>query len=190
MRDELTQALAEGRGVTAKVRWMSRADDEGRNRWIHCTPLIGSNGQIGVWMLVIVDDEQEDLRRSKQAPPVMPNTGKAHSVPLWKNSAANVQGAWPSDLESEMGTRSGWPRPNGTPERQTQPSDWNLETLRRDRAIDNPDTEGDDEYETLEERLQNKRRLEASQMYDQPGSVKPVRRTYKSLSPFPFSLDD
>ena len=41
VREELTQALADGRGVTAKVRWVSRRDSEGRNRWIHCTPLIG-----------------------------------------------------------------------------------------------------------------------------------------------------
>lgn len=70
VRDELSTALAEGRGVTAKVRWISKADEDGRNRWIHCTPLIGSNGQIGVWMVVIVDDDQELSRRWKQAPPV------------------------------------------------------------------------------------------------------------------------
>lgn len=56
MRDELTAALAEGRGVTAKVRWITRLDEEGRNKWIHCTPLVGANGNIGVWMVVIVDD--------------------------------------------------------------------------------------------------------------------------------------
>ena len=72
VRDELTAALAEGRGVTAKVRWVSRSDEEGRNRWIHCTPLLGSNGQIGVWMVVLVDDDTEMQRRWKQAPPVAP----------------------------------------------------------------------------------------------------------------------
>lgn len=72
VRDELTAALAEGRGVTAKVRWVSRSDEEGRNRWIHCTPLLGSNGQIGVWMVVLIDDDNEMHRRWKQAPPVDP----------------------------------------------------------------------------------------------------------------------
>jgi hypothetical protein len=73
VRDELTMAMADGRGVTAKVRWISRADEEGRNRWIHCTPLIGSNGQIGVWMVVIIDDDSETIpRRWRQAPPVLP----------------------------------------------------------------------------------------------------------------------
>lgn len=78
VRDELTSALAEGRGVTAKVRWVARADEDGRNRWIHCTPLVGSNGQIGVWMIVLVDDDQGLSRRWKQAPPVGPHRGKVY----------------------------------------------------------------------------------------------------------------
>lgn len=78
VRDELTSALAEGRGVTAKVRWISKADEEGRNRWIHCTPLLGSNSHIGVWMVVLIDDEQELSRRWKQAPPVGPHRGKVY----------------------------------------------------------------------------------------------------------------
>ncbi|KAL9605807.1 MAG: hypothetical protein Q9179_000993 [Wetmoreana sp. 5 TL-2023] len=78
VRDELTSALAEGRGVTAKVRWISRADEDGRNRWIHCTPLVGSNRQVGVWMVVLVDDDQGLSRRWKQAPPVGPHRGKVY----------------------------------------------------------------------------------------------------------------
>jgi hypothetical protein len=72
VRDELTAAMAEGRGVTAKVRWVPKANEEGRSRWIHCTPLLGGSGQIGVWMVVIVDEQQEDgaVRRWRQAPPV------------------------------------------------------------------------------------------------------------------------
>ncbi|MCJ1466067.1 hypothetical protein MMC07_004686 [Pseudocyphellaria aurata] len=78
VQDELNTALAEGRGVTAKVRWVSKADEDGRNRWIHCTPLLGSNGQIGVWMVVLVDDDHELSRRWKQAPPVGPHRGKLY----------------------------------------------------------------------------------------------------------------
>ena len=78
VQDELTSALAEGRGVTAKVRWVSKADEEGRNRWIHCTPLIGSNGQIGVWMIVIIDDDQGLGRKWKQAPPVATHRGREY----------------------------------------------------------------------------------------------------------------
>ena len=78
VREELSAALAEGRGVTAKVRWVTKADEEGRNRWIHCTPLLGSNSQIGVWMVVIVDDDQDLSRRWKQAPPVAPHRGRIY----------------------------------------------------------------------------------------------------------------
>ena len=80
VQSELTAALAEGRGVTAKVRWISKADEEGRNRWIHCTPLIGSNGQIGVWMVVLIDDDQGINRRWKQAPPVATARGRDYGA--------------------------------------------------------------------------------------------------------------
>ncbi|CAF9942739.1 MAG: hypothetical protein ALECFALPRED_009991 [Alectoria fallacina] len=78
VREELSAALAEGRGVTAKVRWVTKADEEGRNRWIHCTPLLGSNSLIGVWMVVLVDDDQELSRKWKQAPPVAPHRGRVY----------------------------------------------------------------------------------------------------------------
>lgn len=82
VRNELSAALAEGRGVTAKVRWVSKVDEDGRSRWIHCTPLLGSNGQIGVWMIVLVDDDQAaGGRRWKQAPPVAPARGNVHENP-------------------------------------------------------------------------------------------------------------
>jgi hypothetical protein len=79
VRESLTQAMADGRGVTAKVKWVSKTDLEGRNRWIHCTPLIGSNGAIGVWMVVIVDDETSvpPSRRFKIAPPIDPKFGRS-----------------------------------------------------------------------------------------------------------------
>ena len=78
VRNELSAALAEGRGVTAKVRWVSKADEDGRSRWIHCTPLLGSNGQIGVWMIVLVDEDQLPNRKWKQAPPVAPPRGQVY----------------------------------------------------------------------------------------------------------------
>jgi len=190
VRDELTQALAEGRGVTAKVRWLSRPDDDGRNRWIHCTPLIGSNGQIGVWMLVVVDDEQEDLKRTRQAPPVPSNMKNTHAISDAAGTVGTGQAVWPSNFDTEMAAISGWGEPNGVGERRTKASDWTLATLRREGTNNNTDDEEDEEYQTLEERLATRRRLEAERMYDQPGSAIPLRRTYKSLSPYPFSLDD
>lgn len=74
VREGLTQALAGGQGVTAKIRWLSKGgagSAEGRARWIHCTPLLGSNGAVGVWMVVLVDDDVEGSRpKAPQAPPV------------------------------------------------------------------------------------------------------------------------
>lgn len=83
VRAELEHAFEEGRGVTAKVRWLTRARggnsdvnslaEEGRARWLHCTPLFGHTGTIGVWMVVLVDENSqpgEAHRRFRTAPPV------------------------------------------------------------------------------------------------------------------------
>lgn len=82
VRDDLTQALADGRGVTARVRWVSKTDTDGYSRWIHCTPLLGGNGTIGVWMIIIVDEEAQQAasKRFKQAPAIDPKYGR--SVPF------------------------------------------------------------------------------------------------------------
>lgn len=100
VREELTQALADGRGVTAKIRWVTKQDTEGRSRWIHCTALLGSNGAIGVWMVVIVDDERDGpQRRYRQAPPVDLKHGQ--NTPSTRDSEINslrdfalVNGGW------------------------------------------------------------------------------------------------
>lgn len=70
--------MSEGRGVTAKIRWLTKVDEdgegEGRSRWIHATPLYGHTGAVGVWMVVLVDEEgastAESRRRFRPAPPV------------------------------------------------------------------------------------------------------------------------
>lgn len=100
VRDSLTQAFADGHSLSAKVRWLSRSDihaqshymrvmnhqshgegggqpppaSPGRSRWIHCTPLLGSNRTVGVWMVVLVDDDSEPFYRGgrREAPPILP----------------------------------------------------------------------------------------------------------------------
>ncbi|KZM24421.1 phosphorelay sensor kinase [Ascochyta rabiei] len=81
IRDSLVDALARGIGVTAKISWLTRipqsssrlevptpdngasiatnnADTiEGKARWIHCTPLTGSDGEVGVIMIIMVDKQ-------------------------------------------------------------------------------------------------------------------------------------
>ncbi|KAI0135294.1 hypothetical protein F4814DRAFT_400482 [Daldinia grandis] len=65
----VAQAFAEGRGITTKIRWVTRMDRYGKSRWMHCTPLLGSNGAVGVWMVVLVNDDAEPgLRRCRAAP--------------------------------------------------------------------------------------------------------------------------
>ena len=108
VRDELSAALAEGRGVTAKIRWVSRSDEDGRNRWIHCTPLLGSNGQIGVWMVVLVDDDEEVNRRWRQAPPV----AGPHRGQVYRAGQANERGSTDSVLARRERAISG--RSNNT----------------------------------------------------------------------------
>ncbi|KAK0947010.1 hypothetical protein LTR29_001593 [Friedmanniomyces endolithicus] len=82
VRTDLSAALSEGRGVTAKIRWLTKADEsgdgEGRPRWIHCTPSLGHSGAVGVWMVILVDEEGAQRggefggtgRRFRPAPPV------------------------------------------------------------------------------------------------------------------------
>lgn len=64
-------AFADGTAVTAKVRWINRFDGDGRTRWLHCTPLVGNDGTIGVWVVVIVDDEEDIRTRSKRRAPAV-----------------------------------------------------------------------------------------------------------------------
>lgn len=62
---------------------------EGRRRWIHCTPLLGANGHVGVWIVVLVDDDVEmaESRRQRRelprqaAPPVAPPVDRAAGWP-------------------------------------------------------------------------------------------------------------
>ncbi|KAJ6096557.1 PAS-associated C-terminal [Penicillium sp. IBT 16267x] len=64
-KDTIVQAMMEGRSVTARIKWVTRFRENGRHRWIHCTPLLANNGEVGVWMIVIMDDEEEHFVRWK-----------------------------------------------------------------------------------------------------------------------------
>ncbi|KAF2632052.1 hypothetical protein BU25DRAFT_417810 [Macroventuria anomochaeta] len=84
VRASRVEALAQGIGVTAKVSWLTRVSRpsthtqlkvptndnrpsiatsdmeivEGKARWIHCTPLTGSDGKVGVIMIIVVDKQE------------------------------------------------------------------------------------------------------------------------------------
>lgn len=94
IRDAIIRAFRDGDGITTKAYWLARpiasgpnnntntsasasasasssptfANGHGRSRWIHTTPLLGVNGAIGVWMVILVDDEEK--RRGPGAPPI------------------------------------------------------------------------------------------------------------------------
>ncbi|KAI5369274.1 Putative PAS domain-containing protein [Septoria linicola] len=61
IREGLLDALSRATGVTARIHWLTshtHSEIEGsRIRWLHCTPLLGSDERVGVWMIVIVEDE-------------------------------------------------------------------------------------------------------------------------------------
>lgn len=110
IRDQLARALGEGRGVTAKVQWLSStstrhyihpSSNQGRPRWLHCTPLRGVNGVIGAWMIVIVNDEDLDAshagragdlqaQQPKLAPPIETHSNRKPP------SITEGNGGWPS----------------------------------------------------------------------------------------------
>ncbi|KAF1838574.1 hypothetical protein BDW02DRAFT_488716 [Decorospora gaudefroyi] len=106
VRDSLSDALGDGsRGVTAKIRWLPHAVsslensyEEGRPRWIHCTPLLGQNGAVGVWMVVLVDEKEhaQPVRRFRQAPPIPNDIRDNRSHTAWPYQATQ-----PKDLDTE-----------------------------------------------------------------------------------------
>ncbi|OCK81583.1 hypothetical protein K432DRAFT_295172 [Lepidopterella palustris CBS 459.81] len=119
VREDLADALREGsRGVTARIRWLStpstRANDyeyteEGRKRWIHCTPLLGAKGTVGVWMVVLVDDENDSgaVRRFRTAPPV------SKDVRTGSTSVRGDSSGWDGSDDGVAGFRSGSVNRNG-----------------------------------------------------------------------------
>jgi hypothetical protein len=62
---ELESAFHDGASVTAKVLWLPKHAHPGERarevkaRWIRCTPLLGSDDRVGVWMIILVPIEHE-----------------------------------------------------------------------------------------------------------------------------------
>ncbi|KAI2602426.1 hypothetical protein GGR54DRAFT_645051 [Hypoxylon sp. NC1633] len=76
VREAIVQAFADGCGFTTKIRWVNRSDNSGKGRWIHCTPLLGANKAVGVWMVILIDEEGGiGAKRNRDAPPVNSMTG-------------------------------------------------------------------------------------------------------------------
>ena len=69
VRQELVHALEMGRKVTAKIQWLSPLS-KSNECWIHCTPLLGINESVGVWMVILVNaDSDEDISKHREVEP-------------------------------------------------------------------------------------------------------------------------
>lgn len=92
VREGILDALSHSTPVTAKVSWITNAvgADEaksqqsagpvsGKPRWIHCTPLLGSDEKVGVWMIVMV--EKEEVTGSlNRGGPASERAGSSHGI--------------------------------------------------------------------------------------------------------------
>ncbi|KAE9989785.1 hypothetical protein EG327_002252 [Venturia inaequalis] len=76
IRDGLLEALTQGVGVTAKISWLTHSKREtrgaasGKERWVHCTPLLGSDENVGVWMIVMIDKEETSGALRRETPTI------------------------------------------------------------------------------------------------------------------------
>lgn len=152
---QLEDALANGQAVTAKVKWLHgvrrnrnsdqqrehdviKATDQGQTcekgkaRWLHCTPLLGNNGQVGVWMVVIVDVE-EDSERGQPAKTIMPAAPKPpaeSTAPSRQPSVAERKLMAQKRLpETPKSTYKGFPNIAG-------PGRWTLNYARPESSLD------------------------------------------------------
>ena len=76
LRDGVSDALQNGNSITAKVPWLTNpknsdtnetSNEDGKPRWIHCTPLFGSDDKVGVWMVILVENEEVTGLLNRQA---------------------------------------------------------------------------------------------------------------------------
>lgn len=188
--EELYNALAQGRNVTAKVRWIPKPGDQGLNRWIAFTPLIGGHKQIGVWIAILLEDELANGARRKQAPPIKFRIGARNQDPPPSKPA-------PSAIERSLVTPDAdrtseakevvMPDQGGRMSKELPPTP-SRKVPGIDPSITTLVPEIDEHYETLEERLRKKRERDAARLLEQPNA--PVKATYKSLSPYAFMNND
>ena len=201
IRDELSQALIEGREVTAKALWIPHQNDEGANKWIHFTPLFGSKDQVGAWMVILEEYNPDSPRKPKQqgvAPRVQ--NGVASPIPEEPEDDDDDEPPIATAPSSTSNSSNGnaihkaqisWSGPEIPADlrkpalhwssNQAQHFDENTRSPSIDGTMESFFPETDDEYESLKERLRRKRMKDAVLMLEQPGFV--PRKTYKSLAP-------
>ncbi|KAB8296119.1 hypothetical protein EYC80_008912 [Monilinia laxa] len=107
----LEGAFKDGAAITAKVLWLPKnnSEDNGmmtgigrevRARGIRCTPLLGKDGRVGVWMVVLVPLEgEEELGMKGQ------HFG-ASDVPLTVSESIDRSKEWDSITKHDIGTNT------------------------------------------------------------------------------------
>ncbi|KAJ4391249.1 hypothetical protein N0V93_004866 [Gnomoniopsis smithogilvyi] len=93
VREQVIEAVVQGQSVTANILWITKPTSGhngvekgiGRARWLHATPLLSASGAVGVWMVVLVDDESERTKTMQghaadDAPIFMPNKRHAPTI--------------------------------------------------------------------------------------------------------------
>ena len=184
VKSELDQALKEGRGVTARIRWVSRAGREGRSRWIHFTPLLRSDGQIGVWVAILVDDDEDVDSRGKH----QDTTTSDIRIGKPTNRQPIAQRPMAQPEKTGHKPKISWSGPEVDPESRRASLHWMSQHTQDDtfsvKTVSTSDGE-EEPYETLEQRLLRKRARDAAQVTENATDV-PIRTTYKSLNPNGF----
>lgn len=124
VREGVLEALAQGVGVTAKISWLTHASRghqnghsdndsasvasgstefvEGKPRWIHCTPLQGSDCKAGVIMVVMVDKEEMTGALNGNSHTASPRHARSRQI---LRHADYTREGWP--LRSLSSTRDG-----------------------------------------------------------------------------------
>lgn len=111
LRNQIEQAMTHGQSVTAKVKWISnpkKVQSVTRNRWIHATPLLGRDGEVGVWMVVLVDDERERMGRSSAGTSLRESVRTGNSkVPSVASRTSTLEEDGESPLQRESAAIDG-----------------------------------------------------------------------------------
>ncbi|KAK4690111.1 hypothetical protein P7C71_g6613, partial [Lecanoromycetidae sp. Uapishka_2] len=134
VREGLSEAFEQGAAVTAKVTWLPQgrsgedadadsrpssrrggggafAESQQRTRYISCTPLLGSDDQVGVWMVVMVENElvtgslasrTAALNRYDQPVPPTPSEYQRESTSIDSNDGNGAERGGGARFERSM----------------------------------------------------------------------------------------
>lgn len=114
----LESAFRDGASVTAKVLWLpknthigerGRGPAEVKARWIRCTPLLGSDDRVGLWMIVLVPVDRDGIQGSGdremiEEMQVERRIQGAVSRAASRNATSRARGSIDEDSEGWLGT--------------------------------------------------------------------------------------